>query len=304
MTKRTATEIAGLKLSNPTILASGILGYTGLSMKTVIDAGAGAIVTKSMGNEPRTGYPNPTVVQTNCGLINAMGLPNPGISHFKQEMKTLKNQKTPIIVSVYGFSPEDLAKAAETADKMGADAIELNVSCPHIKKAGAEIGSDPKLLSNIIEEVKKAVNKPVIAKLTPNVANIAEIAKAAEDAGADAITAINTLKAMAIETETGRPILANKFGGLSGPAIKPVAIRCVYDIYQSVDIPVIGCGGVSSWQDAVEFILAGASAVQIGTAVAFKGVKVFKSVTRGVDRYLKQKDIKNVKEIVGRSHDF
>jgi dihydroorotate dehydrogenase (NAD+) catalytic subunit len=304
MTKRTATEIAGLKLSNPTILASGILGYTGLSMKTVIDAGAGAIVTKSMGFEPRTGYSNPTVAQTNCGLLNAMGLPNPGISHFKQEMKTLKKAKAPIIVSIYGFSPEDFAKVAETATKMGADAIELNVSCPHVKKAGAEIGSDPKMLSSIIKEVKRTVNKSVIAKLTPNVTNITEIAKAAENAGADAITAINTLKAMSIETETARPILANKFGGLSGPAIKPVAIRCVYDIYRSVDIPVIGCGGVSSWQDAIEFMLAGASAVQMGTAVAFKGVNVFSSVNRGVDRYLKRKGIKNVKEIVGRAHNF
>ena len=304
MTKRTATQIAELKLSNPTILASGILGYTCLSMKTVIDAGAGAIVTKSMGNEPRTGYPNPTVVQTDCGLLNAMGLPNPGISHFKQEMKTLKNTKTPIIVSVYGFSPEDYAEASEIADKMGADAIELNISCPHVKKAGAEIGSDPNLLANIVKEVKKTVNKPVIAKLTPNVTNITEIAKAAEDAGADAITAINTLKAMAIDTETARPTLANKYGGLSGPAIKPVAIRCIYDIYQTVDIPVIGCGGVTNWQDAIEFILAGASAVQIGTAVAFKGVNVFGSVTRGIDRYLKRKGFKNVKEIVGMAHNF
>ena len=155
-----------------------------------------------------------------------------------------------------------------------------------------------------MKEVKKTVNKPVIAKLTPNVANIAEIAKTAEEAGADAITAINTVKAMAIETETGRPILANKFGGLSGPAIKPIAVRCVYDIHRSVDIPVIGCGGISSWQDAIEFMLAGASAIQIGTAVAFKGVTVFSSVTRGIDRYLKRKGYKNIKEIVGLAHKF
>lgn len=273
-------------------------------MKTVIDSGAGAVVTKSMGNEPRAGYANPTVVQTNCGLINAMGLPNPGISHFKQEMKALKETKAPIIVSIYGFSPEDFSKAAENAEEVGADAVELNVSCPHIKKAGAEIGSAPQLLSEIVKKVKKTVDKPVIAKLTPNIANITEIAKAAENAGADAITAINTLKAMAIDTETQRPILANKFGGLSGPAIKPVAVRCVYDVYSSVDIPVIGCGGVSSWQDAVEFILAGASAVQIGTSVAFKGVQVFGEVNRGIDRYLKRKGIKNIKEIVGQAHNF
>jgi len=304
MENRLATEIAGLKLANPTMLASGILGYTGLSLKSIIEAGAGAVVTKSMGLEPRTGYPNPTVVQTDCGLLNAMGLPNPGISHFKEEMNELKNTGVPTILSIYGFSSEEFANVAETAAKMGADAIELNVSCPHIKKAGAEIGCDPLLLTEIVKEVKKRVNIPVIVKLTPNVANIGEIAKAAEEAGADAITAINTVKAMNIEIETGRPLLANKFGGLSGPAIKPIAVRCVYDVYRSVDVPIIGCGGISSWQDAVEFMLAGASAVQIGTAVAFKGVGVFSSVAKGIDAYLKRKGFKNVKELVGLAHKF
>lgn len=304
METRIATEIAGLQLSNPTILASGILGYTGLSLKSVIEAGVGAVVTKSMGLEPRTGYPNPTVVQTDCGLLNAMGLPNAGISHFKEEMKQLKNSKTPTIVSIYGFSSEEFGNVAETAVKLGADAIELNVSCPHIKKAGAEIGCDPILLTEIVREVKRKVDKPVIAKLTPNVTNIAEIAKAAEEAGADAITAVNTFKAMVIETETGRPLLANKFGGLSGPAIKPIAVRCVYDIYRSVDVPVIGCGGITCWQDAVEFMLAGASAVQIGTAVAFNGVEVFGSVVKGIEAYLKRKNFKNVKDVVGLAHKF
>ena len=304
MENRLATEIAGLKLANPTMLASGILGYTGLSLKSIIDAGAGAVVTKSMGLEPRTGYPNPTVVQVDCGLLNAMGLPNPGISHFKEEIKELKNTGVPTILSIYGFSSEEFAKVAETAVKIGADAIELNVSCPHIKKAGAEIGCDPLLLTEIVKEVKKKVAKPVIVKLTPNVANIGEIAKAAEKAGADAITAINTVKAMNIEIETGRPLLANKFGGLSGPAIKPIAVRCVYDVYRSVNVPVIGCGGITSWQDAVEFMLAGASAVQIGTAVAFKGVGVFSSVAKGIQDYLERKGFKNVKELVGLAHKF
>lgn len=304
MENRLATEIVGLKLANPTMLASGILGYTGLSLKSVIEAGAGAVVTKSMGLEPRTGYPNPTVVQTDCGLLNAMGLPNPGISHFKEEMKQLKSTGVPTIVSIYGYSSEEFAKVAETAAKMGADAIELNVSCPHIKKAGAEIGCDPLLLTDVVKEVKKKVAKPVIVKLTPNVANIGEIAEAAEKAGVDAITAINTVKAMNIEIETGRPLLANKFGGLSGPAIKPIAVRCVYDVYRSVDVPVIGCGGITSWQDAIEFMLAGASAVQIGTAIAFKGVSVFSSVAKGINTYLKRKGFKNVKELVGLAHNY
>jgi len=304
MENRLATEIAGLKLANPTVLASGILGYTGLSLKSVIEAGAGAVVTKSIGLEPRTGYPNPTVVQVDCGLLNAMGLPNPGISHFKEEMKELKSTGVPTILSIYGYSSEEFAKVAGTAVNMGADAIELNLSCPHVKKTGAEIGCDPLLLTEIVKEVKKKVAKPVIVKLTPNVANIGEIAEAAEKAGADAITAINTVKAMNVEIETCRPLLANKFGGLSGPAIKPIAVRCVYEVYRSVNIPVIGCGGISSWQDAIEFMLAGASAVQIGTAIAFKGLRVFSSVTKGIDTYLQRKDFKNVKELVGLAHKY
>jgi dihydroorotate dehydrogenase (NAD+) catalytic subunit len=303
MTEPLATTVAGLKLTNPTMLASGILGYTGLSLKTVIDAGAGAVVTKSMGLEPRTGYPNPTVVQTDCGLLNAMGLPNPGISHFKEEMKQLKSTGVPTILSIYGYSAEEFVKVAEAAAEMGADAVELNVSCPHIERAGAEIGCDSTLLTEIVKQVKKAINVPVIVKLTPNVTNIAEIAKAAEKAGADAITAINTIKAMSIETETARPLLANKFGGLSGPAIKPIAVRCIYDVYKAVDVPVIGCGGVANWRDAIELMLAGASAVQIGTAIAFKGPEVFSSVTAGIDAYLQRKDFKNVKELVGLAHN-
>jgi dihydroorotate dehydrogenase (NAD+) catalytic subunit len=302
MESRIGTEIAGLKLANPTMLAAGILGYTGLSLKRVIESGAGAVVTKSMGLEPQSGYPNPTVVQTSCGLLNAMGLPNPGISHFKDEMHKLQNIEVPIIFSVYGFSPEDFVKVAKIAIEIGAAAIELNVSCPHVKKAGAQLGSDASLLSEIVREVKKHVKNPVIVKLTPNVADITTIALAAEKAGADAITTTNTVKAMAIDIETCRPILANKFGGLSGPAIKPIALRCTYDVYRSVNIPIIGCGGISCWQDAIEFMLAGASAVQIGTAIAFKGLDVFHSVVKGIESYLEKKQVMNVNDLVGLAH--
>ena len=297
-----ATEIAGLKLANPIILASGILGYTRLSLSEVIEAGAGAVVTKSIGLESRIGYPNPTVIQVDCGLLNAMGLPNPGISYFIEEIKEIKNSEVPIIISIYGYSSEEFVKVAELATKNGADALELNVSCPHIKKAGAEIGCNPDLLTEIVKEVKRRVNTPVIVKLTPNVSNIGKIAEAAEKAGADAITAINTVKGMTIEIETHRPLLANKVGGLSGPAIKPIAVRCIWDIYKSVDIPIIGCGGIFNWKDAVEFMLAGASAVQIGTAIAFKGLKVFGSITKGITKYLKRKGFENTKELVGLAH--
>jgi dihydroorotate dehydrogenase (NAD+) catalytic subunit len=304
MTNRLATEICELKLDNPTMLASGILGYTGLSMKNIIEAGAGAIVTKSLGLKPRSGYPNPTVVQVDCGLLNAMGLPNPGINHFGKELKELKKAGVPIILSIYGFSSEEFGKVAEAAVKLGADALELNVSCPHVEKAGAEIGCDITLLAEVVKEVKKRVTKPVFVKLTSNVADIGEMAKTAVEDGADVITAVNTVKAMAIEIETGRPLLANKCGGLSGPAIKPIAVKAVYDVYGTVDVPVIGCGGITSWHDAVEFMLAGASAVQIGTAIAYKGPEVFRSISEGIDAYLKRKGFKNIKKIVGLAHNF
>jgi len=304
MSNRLFTEIAGLKLPNPTILAAGILGLSGASLREAIDKGAGAVVTKSVGLKPREGYPNPAVVQVHCGLLNAMGLPNPGVHDFVEEIREIKRSgvKVPIIVSVYGFSPEEFAEVAHLLAKAGADALELNVSCPHVKETGSEIGQSPSLVAEVVEKVKAVVKKPVILKLTPNVADIAEVSKVGVEAGADAITAINTVRAMVIDVETTQPILANKIGGLSGPAIKPVAVRCVYEIYESVDVPVIGCGGVATWRDAVEFMLAGASAVQIGTAIAWKGLGVFKSITRGIESYLRRKGFGSVKDIVGLSH--
>ena len=265
-------------------------------------SGAGAVVTKSVGIKPRKGYSNPTVVQASCGLINAMGLPNPGINEFTKEIREAENFDVTLIVSVYGFSAEEYARVAEKAVGAGADAVELNVSCPHVTETGSEIGQNPKLLAEVIKEVKTVVEKPVFVKLCPNVTNIADIAEVAVKAGVDAITAINTVKAMAIDAETAFPILSNKMGGLSGPAIKPIAVRCVYEIYERVKLPIIGCGGITNWRDAVEFLLAGASAVQIGTAVAIKGSNVFKNITRGINAYLKKKGFSSVKEIVGLSH--
>jgi len=297
------TELAGLRLANPVMLAAGILGMTRLSLKLVAEAGAGAVVSKSVGLKPRTGYPNPTVVQANCGILNAMGLPNPGIEYFAKEIReTKKAINCPLIVSVYGFSAEEYVKVGKRAAEAGADALELNVSCPHVEKVGCEIGQDPKLLRSIVRAVKAKVGKPVFVKLTPNVTNIADFAKAAEEGGADAVTAINTVRGMAINAETAKPILGNKFGGLSGPAIKPVALRCVYEVYREVKVPIIGCGGISNWRDAVEFMLAGATAVQIGTAIAFEGLGVFQSIKKGMETYLKTKGYRSVKEIVGLAH--
>ena len=224
-----STTIAGLTLANPTILASGVLGYSAESLNRVARAGAGAVVTKSVGNAPRMGYANPTVVAAESGLINAMGLPNPGIDIYSEEIRFSKTVlRVPLIVSVFGYSAEDYAAVAAKAVAAGADAVELNVSCPHVKQTGAEIGQSPKLLSEVVLKTKDAINKPLIVKLSPNVADITVLAQAAVEAGADALTAVNTVKAMAIDAETMMPILANIRGGLSGSAIKPVALRCVY----------------------------------------------------------------------------
>lgn len=297
-----STSFAGLELPNPTILASGILGYSSESFSRIVKAGAGAVVTKSVGIAPRVGYPNPTIVQSRSGLINAMGLPNPGIETYVEEINFSKTiLAVPLIVSVFGYTLEEYAAVSKRAVDAGADAVELNVSCPHVKQTGAEIGQNPKLLSEIVENVKAKINKPVIVKLSPNVTDITILAKAAMEAGADALTVINTLKAIAIDIETLQPILSNVKGGLSGEAIKPVALRCVYDIAEQYKVPIIGCGGVSNWHDAVEFFLAGASAVQIGTAVA-DDVEVFGAVTKGVESYLRRKHYANVKEIVGLAH--
>jgi dihydroorotate dehydrogenase (NAD+) catalytic subunit len=293
---------AGLELGTPIILASGILGYSAESLNRVAKSGAGAVVTKSIGVEPRVGYCNPTVVQAEAGLINAMGLPNPGIDVYGGEIKFSKTLlKVPLIVSVFGYSAQDYAKVAKKAAEAGADAVELNVSCPHVKQTGAEIGQSPKFLKEVVQQVKASMNKPLIVKLSPNVADITILAEAAVEAGADALTAVNTLKAIAIDAETMQPVLANVRGGLSGAAIKPVALRCVYDIAEQFEVPIIGCGGITDGYDAIEFFLAGASAVQIGTAVA-DDIEVFDAINRGIATYLRRKHFGSVKEIVGLAH--
>jgi dihydroorotate dehydrogenase (NAD+) catalytic subunit len=243
-------------------------------------------------------------VQTESGLINAVGLPNPGINDFAEEITYAKTVvKVPLIVSVFGYTAEEYANVAAKAVKAGADAVELNVSCPHVKDTGHEIGQHPKTLIEVVEKVRASVEKPVIVKLSPNVTDIVEVAEKAVKAGADALTAVNTIKAMAIDVEAQMPILSNVKGGLSGPAIKPIALRCVYDLFEAdLKVPIFGCGGVASWQDAVEFLLAGASAVQIGTAIAMEDLGIFQKVNRGLQSYLIKKGYGSVKEIVGLSH--
>jgi len=253
--------------------------------------------------EPRNGYANPTIVEAGVGLINAMGLPNPGIDEYVKELREMKSKlPIPVVASVFGFSVAEYIAVSRKAVRAGVDGVELNVSCPHVRYTGAELGQDPRLLSRVVRAVKASVDKPVFVKLTPNVTSVVELARTAERDGADALTIMNTVKAMAIDVETGVPILANRVGGLSGPAVKPIALRHVFDVYEAVGIPILGCGGIADWRDAVEFLLAGASAVQIGTAVTMKGFRVFGEVVRGIRMYMKKKGLRSVGEIVGLSH--
>lgn len=229
MGSRLNVSLAGLRLSNPTMLASGILGYSAQTLEEIEKGGAGAVVSKSVGLKPRKGYANPTVVQASCGLINAMGLPNPGIDEFVNEIRETKVAlDVPLIVSVYGYSAEEYAAIAGKAAAAGADALELNVSCPHVKETGSEIGQNSQILAEVVRRAKASVDKPVFVKLSPNVTSLTDIAESSAKAGADGLTIINTVKAMAIDVETAMPVLGNKVGGLSGPSIKPIALRCVY----------------------------------------------------------------------------
>ncbi len=289
-------HVGGLALPNPILLAAGILGTTGASLRRAALAGAGGVVTKSIGSVPREGHPGPTVIGVECGLLNAMGLPNPSYKEFQEEIDTAKTAGVPVIASIFGSSAEEFAKIARGLEP---DAFELNLSCPHAEKYGSELGRYPEMVEAVTGAVKAAANVPVWVKLTPNTADIVELGLAAQRGGADAVVAINTLKAMAIDIETGYPILGNRFGGLSGQAIKPVAVRCVYDLAMQLEIPVIGVGGVTSWEDAVEMIQAGASAIQVGTAL-LRGYSVFSEIAEGLSRYLERKSL-TLEELCGRA---
>jgi dihydroorotate dehydrogenase (NAD+) catalytic subunit len=297
-----SVDLCGLRLRNPTMLAAGVLDETGRSMAAVARAGAGAIVTKSIGRTARQGHPNPCVVELPCGLLNAMGLPNPGAEAFSNEFRDAKTGNVPIIASVFGSTEDEYAELCRSMARSGADAVELNLSCPHAKGYGAEIGSDPDVVQAICRKSKKGLGVPMLAKLTPNTSSIADLARAAEKGGADGVVAINTLKGMVISPEARMPILANGVGGLSGPAVRPVGVRCVYEIFEAVKVPVVGVGGVSNAKDALEYIMAGASAVQIGTAVWSEGPEVFAKVTSGLIKFMAENGFNTVKEMVGVAH--
>ena len=293
-----ATSIGKIQLDKPVMLASGILGISLDVFNRLYASGAGAVVTKSLSTAPWDGYPNPTIFSVKGGgWINAVGLSNPGASNFAKMIEP--NQDVPIIVSLVGSVPEDFETMIKEFKNCKVKAYELNLSCPHVAKVGLEVGDDPGLVKSIVSTVKNSTNVPVIAKVGLGTSNYLNTVSNAIDSGIDAITAINTVRAMAIDVETQRPILSNKFGGLSGTPIKPIALRCVYEISSKYDIPIIGCGGVSTWEDAVEFFLAGASAVQIGSAIGDNWVGVFDDVNKGILQYMEKKGYSTIKEMVG-----
>jgi dihydroorotate dehydrogenase (NAD+) catalytic subunit len=284
------------------MLASGILGISLEVFNRIYRSGAGAVVSKSLSKEPWEGYPNPTIVGIKGGYLNAVGLSNPGAPYFANMIKS--NKDVPIIVSLVGSIEDEFEFMVKQFDNCNVAAYELNLSCPHVEKVGLEVGDDPKLVTKIVSRVKSATKIPVIGKVGLGTTNYLDTVKAAIDGGADAITAINTLRAMGIDVETQRPILSHKIGGLSGPAIKPVAVRCVYEITSKYDIPVIGCGGVSTWEDALEFIFAGASAIQVGSAIGDGWIDVFGDINDGIANYMKKKGYSKISEMVGLAKRF
>lgn len=292
------TSIGKIQLERPVMLASGILGISLDIFNRLYRSGAGAVVSKSLSTEPWDGYPNPTIFGINGGgWINAVGLSNPGAPNFAKMIES--NKDVPIIISLVGSIPEDFSTMVEQFKNSKVIAYELNLSCPHVAKVGLEVGDDPELVKKIVSTVKNSTNVPVIAKVGLGTTHYLNTINAAIDSGIDAITAINTIRAIAIDVETQRPILSNKFGGLSGTPIKPIALRCVYEISSKYNIPIIGCGGISTWEDAIEFILAGASAIQIGSAIGDNWIHVFNDINNGILQYMKRKGYSKIDEMIG-----
>jgi dihydroorotate dehydrogenase (NAD+) catalytic subunit len=287
-------------LERPTILASGILGISLDIFERLYRSGAGAVVTKSLSKEPWDGYVNPTIFSVKGGgWLNAVGLANPGATEFSNMIS--KSHEVPIIVSLVGSTEDDFDFMVKQFENCKISAYELNLSCPHVAKVGLEVGDDVELVKKIVKKVKSNTNVPVIAKVGLGTTNYLDTVGAACEAGADGITAINTIRAMAIDVETQKPILSNKIGGLSGTPIKPIAVRCVYEISSKFDIPIIGCGGISTWKDAVEFILAGASAVQFGSVLGEHWTEVFAEINNGIKNYMDKNGYSKMSEMIGNA---
>ena len=298
-----AVEIGSLKLKNPVMTASGTFGY-GEEYSEFLDLNMlGAVVVKGISLKPMEGNPPPRICETPCGMLNAIGLQNIGLKRFlKEKLPYLRQFDTKIIVNILGNTIHEYVRLTKELDDAGVDAIELNVSCPNVKKGGIIFGTDKRALSRLVSKVKQSAGKTLlITKLSPNVSDITEFAIAAEESGSDALSLINTLRGMAIDIETRRPKLANITGGLSGPAIKPIALRMVWESSQSVRIPVIGIGGIINAQDAIEFMLAGATAIQVGTGNFINPMATIE-IIHGIRSYSEEKNIDNIRDIIGSIH--
>lgn len=295
----TKVNLAGVELKNPVLTASGTFG-SGMEFSRFVDLNKlGGVVTKGVSVTPWEGNPTPRIAETTGGMLNAIGLQNPGLDVFLQrDLPFLEKYDTKIIVNVCGHTPEEYMKAVERLSTSVADLLEINISCPNVKAGGITFGTDSKMVESITSELKKLTKKPIFMKLSPNVTDITEIAKAAEAGGADGISLINTLMGMKIDINRRTFALANKTGGLSGPAIKPVAVRMVYQVSKSVKLPIIGMGGVASAEDAIEFLMAGATAVSVGTA-NFHNPKVTEEIAAGIEEFMRAKSIKDINEIIG-----
>lgn len=293
-------EIAGIALPNPVMAASGTFGY-GVELEDIVNLKKlGALVTKGLSVQPMAGNPSPRLFETAAGMLNSVGLQNIGAAAFiRTRLPRLRQIGARVIANVFGYTIEDYLEAVAVLNEgEGIAAYELNVSCPNTQRGGLEFGSDARLLAEVVERVKRAARRPVIVKLTPNVTRIGEMAQTAEAAGADALTVANTFLGMAIDPHTRRPRFANVVAGLSGPAIKPLALRMVWEAHQAVKIPVIGAGGIASGEDAVEFLLAGAAAVQVGTA-NFWDPKATENILHGLKRYGRRHSVARVGDLTG-----
>lgn len=296
----TKINFAGIEMKNPVTVASGTFGY-GREFSQFFDLSKlGGIITKGTSLKPKSGNKPPRVCETTGGMLNSIGLQNPGVEYFAQnDLPFLRSFDTKIIVNACGSTVDEYVELCRILDSLDIDGVELNLSCPNVKAGCMAFGNTYEGVKDITSKVRKVLNKPLIIKLTPNVTNIAEIAKAAEDAGADGVSLINTLLAMKIDIDKRKPVLANNTGGLSGPAIKPVAVRMVYQVAQAVNIPILGMGGIVNGDDAIEFILAGASAISIGAGNFIKPTTCL-DVISGIEEYMKKYDIQNISDLVGK----
>jgi dihydroorotate dehydrogenase (NAD+) catalytic subunit len=295
----------GFEMENPTILASGMMGTSKASISLIAENGAGTVTIKSVTKEPREGHESPVLLTFETGVMNAMGYPGPGVRAAAEEFSDLSCVKAPVIASAVGTKPSDFVEVVRILNKCPFKAIEIPLSCPHTPGFGTMAGhGTPEKTFEITREVVKTTKLPVIVKLSPNVQNLGEVAKAAEKAGAKAINMGNAAgPGMVIDIKARRPILSFKVGGVSGPAIRPIAVRCVYDVYEAVNLPIIGTGGVTTGRDAVEMLMAGASAVGIGSAIYYRGIDVFRKVCSEMKEIMEKECYRNIKEMIGAAHE-